>query len=194
MELKEFKKYRWFFTSLGKLVIGGKSAIQNEEILKKLKSEKKDYTIMHTAEPGSPFSVILSDKTPTSSELEQTAIFTAAFSRAWRQGKKKVEIHIFNLSQLYKKSSMKQGTWGVKGEIKKKSTKLGLVITKQKSKLRAVPEGAVKSKKQILLRIVPGKIDKSLLLPKLQILLPSSFSQEEVLSALPSGGIKIQKS
>ena len=31
---KDYKKYRWFFTSSDNLVIGGKSAEQNEEIMK----------------------------------------------------------------------------------------------------------------------------------------------------------------
>ena len=32
----EYEKYRWFFTSSDKLVIGGKSSKQNEEIMKSL--------------------------------------------------------------------------------------------------------------------------------------------------------------
>lgn len=88
---------------------------------------------------------------------------------------------------------MKVGTWGVKGKIKRQSVPLELVLTKQENKLRAVPEFVVKNKKDILLKIRPGKIDKQEMLPKFQILLNESFSQEELLSALPSGGVTIVK-
>ena len=58
---KEYKKYRWFITSSGKPVIGGKSAEQNESLMKEIFKTKKNYITIHTKEPGSPFSVILAD-------------------------------------------------------------------------------------------------------------------------------------
>ena len=192
MEFKDYEKYRWFFTSTDKLVAGGKNALQNEELIRRLKTNKKDFLGMHTAEPGSPFAFILADKKLIKDrDVEECAIFTASFSRAWKEKKKKAEVHIFNLSQLYKTKIMQIGTWGVKPPIKKKLVNLGLVLTKQKSKLRAVPEKTIKTKKDILLKIIPGKIDKQLMLTKIQINLDEEFSQEELLSALPSGGIKI---
>lgn len=194
MEFKEYQKYRWFVTLSGKLVIGGKNALQNEFLLRKLKSEKKDFLVMHTAEPGSPFSVILSDtKSIKESDLEECAIFTAAFSRAWKLGKKKASVDVFKVSDLYKLKDMKPGTWGVKQKMKNISTQLQLVLTKQKNKIRAVPEKSVKSKKDILLKIMPGKIDKQLMLAKLQVYLSDSYSREDLLSALPAGGIQIKK-
>lgn len=193
MKFKDYRKYRWFFTYTKKLVVGGKNAEQNEELLRDLKTMNKNYLVMHTAEPGSPFSVILSDKKPIKSDIEETAIFTACFSKQWKLQKKKTEVHIFNLSQLYKTDSMKTGTWGVKGEIKKMSVPLELILTKQKSKLRAVSEKTVKSEKYVLARIIPGKIDKQLILGKLQKLLKNAFDKEEILQALPSGGIVIKK-
>ncbi len=192
MQENEYKQYRWFFTSSDKLVIGGKSAEQNESFLVKLKKQKINYTIMHTASPGSPFSVILSKKSSAKEDIEQAAIFTASFSKQWKLKKKKAEIHIFKLSQLYKTKEMKTGTFGVKGKIKKIQAPLQLALVKQKNKLRAIPETAIKQKNKILLRIIPGDIEKTLLLEKLQSHLPS-FSKEEILSALPSGGIKIIK-
>lgn len=193
MEFKDYRKYRWFYTASGKLVIGGKSAEQNESLLRKLKSEKNERIIMHSVEPGSPFSVFLAaPDSINSSDLQECAIFTASFSRAWRQEKKKISIDIFNLSSIYKSGAMKTGTWGVKNIIKRIPAILSLVLTKQKDKLRAVPEISLKSKSP-LLKISPGKTDKVLLAPKIQSLLNNKFSKEEILAALPSGGIKINK-
>jgi hypothetical protein len=192
-EFLDYQKYKWFYTSSGKLVVGGKSSIQNDELLKKLKRQNKDYVVMHTSSPGSPFSIILAPiKQVSQKDIEQTAIFTGCFSRAWREKKKMAQIDIFHLSQLYKSKLMKTGTWGVKGKIQRKVVELSLVLTLQNEKLRAVPE-SVPKKKDILLKIKPGKTDKRTMLPKFHVLLPDGLTQEAVLSALPAGGVSISK-
>ena len=189
----EYKKYRWFETKSGKIVVGGKSAAQNDELLKLLKSKQKELIVMHTSTPGSPFSIILSDiNKVTKSDLEESAIFTGCFSRAWRERKSSAEIHIFKLSQLSKSSSMKLGTWGIEGKPEKSQVKLELALIVQKSTLRAVPEKTAE-KKNILFKVRPGKIDKTNMLPKLALELNDKFSQEEILSSLPSGGVSICK-
>ena len=190
MELKDYQKYRWFYTSSEKLVVGGKNADQNEDLIRKMKSLKEDKLIMHTQMPGSPFSFILAPISEIKkSDIKETAIFTASFSRAWREGKSNANIDIFNLSQLYKSTTMKQGTWGVKGKIKRMSAPISLVLAEQKKKLRAVPEQSV-SKGKILIKIAPGKIDKRQMLSKLKSSL-KKYSDEDIMSALPSGGVKI---
>jgi len=189
--VEDYKKYKWFFTKSKKLVVGGKSASQNDELLKKLKSQAKDYIVMHTRSPGSPFSVILAPIEKVNlSDLKETAVFTACFSRAWKLRKKKVLIDIFKLSSIYKKPDMKTGTWGVREKLSSKTVELELVLTKQNKILRAVPPETVNKP---LLKILPGKIDKQDILPKIQLELPEIKNQEELLQALPTGGIKIKK-
>ena len=190
--LLDHTKYRWFKTSSDKLVVGGKSSTQNDELLKKLKRLKKNYITMHTSTPGSPFAVILSDETPTKKEIEETAVFTGCFSRAWREQKKKVQVDIFSLPQLYKTRKMKTGTWGVKPPIQHESVQLELVLTRQEGKLRAVPL-QTPSKKQIFLKIKPGKLDKRDALPKLQVEMAEHVKQDELLQALPPGGVAISR-
>ncbi len=187
----DYRRYKWFFTSSGKLVVGGKSSLQNDELLKKVKSFKKDFLVMHTSSPGSPFCIILEDvEKLTSQDKEEVAIFTGCFSKAWKLMKKTASIDIFHFSQLYKSSGMKPGTWGVKGKVERKTVFLELVLTKQEGILRAVPEITAK---KYLLKIKPGKIDKRDMLLKLQVVMPEHFSPEEILSALPAGGIAIAK-
>ncbi len=187
----DYRRYKWFFTSSGKLVAGGKSSLQNDELLKKVKSFGEDFLVMHTSSPGSSFCIILDDiEKLTFQDKEETAIFTGCFSRAWKLMKKTAGIDVFCLSQLYKSSGMKPGTWGVKGKIERKIVSLELVLVKQEGILRAVPEITVK---KYLLKLKPGKIDKREMLPKLQVEMHEHFSQEEVLSALPAGGIAISR-
>jgi len=189
---KDYMQYKWFFTSSGKLVVGGKSASQNDALLQRVKSQQHEYIIMHTQAPGSPFSVIIArPEEVTNSDLQETAIFTGCFSKAWKLGKKKAIIHVFRAAQLRKTESMKTGTWGLHGKIQRTTSELKLVLTRQKKILRAVPETTVKNKKEIILHIMPGKIDKSAILPKIAIETKMNFNKEELLSALPAGGIKI---
>ena len=192
-EFEDYKSYRWFYTSSGKLVIGGKSAAQNDILLNKLISLKEKHIIMHTSSPGSPFAVILSDaKRVARKDLEECAIFTACFGKTWKSGKKNAIVDIFSSNQLHKNKGMSEGTWAVNGPIEKISVELSLVLTLQESVLRAVPGSSAK-KKDILLRIMPGKSKKEEIITKLAVELDNKFSQSDILTALPAGGISISK-
>ena len=191
-----YKSYKWFYTSSGKLVVGGKSAEQNDALLKKLKNAKpvRDYVVMHTSSPGSPFCVLISDvKKISKSDLEECAIFTGCFSKSWKQKKKIVEVHFFKLSEIVKEKSMKTGTWGVAGRIGKIKVKLELMLVIQKKTLRAVPEKTVK-KNEVLLHVIPGRVDKEKMAGKIIDVLKKkevSVKKNDVLAALPAGGVKI---
>lgn len=187
----DYKKYKWFFTSSGKLVVGGKSSEQNDELLKRLKKSERDFVVMHTSSPGSPFCIILDNIDKTSDkDIDEVAVFTGCFSRAWKLMKKKAGIDIFHLSQLYKTKEMKIGSWGIKGNVKRREVYLELVLAKQDGKLRAVPELTTK---KYLLKVKPGRLDKKNMLLKLQIEMHDHYSPKEILSALPAGGIAISR-
>ncbi len=189
--LRNYKKYRWFYTSTRKLVIGGKTALQNDELLHQVTTSSDPYLVMHTSEPGSPFCVILSDlKTITRTDREECAIFTGCFSRAWREKKGYAAVDIFLSSQMYKEPSMKAGTWGVETRVEHLKVPLKLVLARQKGILRAVPPQSV-ARKAIIACICPGTLDKDDILPKLELETDDALSQEEVLSALPAGGSKL---
>lgn len=186
----DYKKYKWFFTSSGKLIVGGKSAEQNDELLTLLKATGKDYLAMHTREPGSPFSIIISDEELKKSDLEECAVFTASFSRAWKSKASKAVVDIFSLGNLSKSRLMKTGTWGVSEKQGSREVKLELVLAVQENTLRAIPE---KSAKKALLKIIPGAIDKEKQADKIALLLKGKFSKQNILQALPAGGVKIVK-
>ena len=180
IEKEFYEKYRWFMTSSRKMVIGGKNAEQNEEIIKELLSSGKNYVVMHTKLPGSPFAIIQSEN-PNETDLQETAIFTACFSQRWKEKKKKVIIDIFKADQIYKTKAMKKGTFGVKTPIKHKTVEMKLYLTTQKSRLRAVPKDTIS--------ICPGKTSKEKLSEQIAIKL--DIPHDEVLQALPTGGSKI---
>ncbi|MCK9198854.1 MAG: NFACT RNA binding domain-containing protein [Bacilli bacterium] len=81
---KWFEKYRWFFTSDNLLVIGGKTAIQNEEIVKKYM--KKDDLYFHAEVYGAPHCIIKLSESKKLHEVPETskkevASFAITFSK-----------------------------------------------------------------------------------------------------------------
>ena len=80
-----FEKFRWFFSSEGFLVIGGRDATTNEIIIKK-HTDKSD-VVFHTDMAGSPFFVVkTAGKQPGVATLQEVANATLCFSRAWKLG------------------------------------------------------------------------------------------------------------
>ncbi len=111
---KKTKKinFRKFETKSGKKVLAGKTAENNEKLVKQAK--KNEY-ILHTAAPGSPFVNIKNNRTKvTKKDIKEAAIFCATYSRDWKKNKSNVEVHVFKKADVYKEKDMKIGTFGVK--------------------------------------------------------------------------------
>jgi predicted ribosome quality control (RQC) complex YloA/Tae2 family protein len=104
-------KFREMVTCRGSNVLIGKSALQNEELVKEFIG--KENIILHTEKPGSPFCVIENLK-PLKKEIKETAIVCARYSQDYRDNKSDVEVHVFFGKDVYKRKGMKLGTFGVK--------------------------------------------------------------------------------
>lgn len=189
----DWKRYKWFYTKSRKLVVGGKSAEQNDTLLRELKATKKEYIIMHTKSPGSPFCAILAPiKEVIPSDIQECAVFTGCFSRAWKQGLKKTNVDMFSLSQINRNSGMKSGTWSVNGKIQTYTVKLELVLTLQQKIIRAVPKITAKIS-EIISYVYPGKIDKVEAVKTVEMKEINELNKEQLLSALPAGGVIFRK-
>jgi predicted ribosome quality control (RQC) complex YloA/Tae2 family protein len=84
-----FQQYRWFITTDGNIVVAGRDARTNEQVVKKYLTEGDRY--IHADIHGAP-SVILKhtdihghDIPITEQSLQQACIFAASYSRAWSQ-------------------------------------------------------------------------------------------------------------
>ncbi|MFA7707524.1 MAG: NFACT RNA binding domain-containing protein [Candidatus Pacearchaeota archaeon] len=187
---KDYENYRWFFTSNDVLVIGGKSDEQNELVIKNFL--RPEYTLMHTSAPGSSFMIIQSDK-PSKKDLDETAIFTACFSKQWKSSSSDITIDIFKGNQIYKVKSMKVGTFGVKGDKKTLKVKPELVLIIQKGKFRCVPNTI---KEKVLAEIKRGKLSKQEAAEKIAKKIRDKFhlpvSKEEIMRAIPSDNLSVK--
>ena len=184
--MKISQGFRWFYTSSDKLVLAGKNAEQNEQIVKQAKVEN---IVLHTKEPGSPFCIIHGDI--SEKDIKETAVFCACFSQGWKKRKKEMEVHIFKGAQIVKADEMKTGTFGVLGKVKSMKVPLELWIGMQKGKLRAVPKSCLENP---LIKITPGKIEKGKAAEIIRKMLEEKFNldknAEEIEQAIPAGGFR----
>lgn len=187
---KKYENFRWFFTSNGNLAVGGKSDEQNESVIRHFL--KKNYFILHTSAPGSPFMIIQSENAEKK-DIEETAIFCACFSKQWKDGKKEIEVDVFKGGQIYKKKFMKTGTFGVNGEKKTLKIKPELVLIIQNGKLRAVPKS---TKLEKFAEIKQGKLSKEEAAEKISKKIKQNyhfpFSKDEIMSAIPSDKLEVK--
>jgi len=110
--------FRKFTTQSGKLVLAGKDAESNENLIKQA---SKNELVFHTKARGSPFVNIKSDKNEiTKEDIKEATLICAKYSHDWRDNKKDVIVHIFLGNDIQKEKSMPQGTFAVKNfkEIK----------------------------------------------------------------------------
>ena len=117
-EKKWYERFRWFISSKGFLVIAGRDATTNEIVIKK--HTDKDDIVLHTDLPGSPFTVIKAEGKPIDERtIEEAAIFTASYSKAWDRALAYLDVFYVNPEQVSKKTEsgeyMGKGSFMIRG-------------------------------------------------------------------------------
>ncbi|MBY9010879.1 MAG: NFACT family protein [Candidatus Lokiarchaeota archaeon] len=132
---KWYAKFRWFTSSDGFLVIGGRDASSNEAIFKKYISPSD--LIFHANFPGSPLAVI---KNPENEEIpantiKETADFVASYSIAWKENWGVVDVFYVLPDQVSKTPPsgeyLPKGSFMISGKkniIKDAKTELALAL------------------------------------------------------------------
>jgi predicted ribosome quality control (RQC) complex YloA/Tae2 family protein len=138
--------FREFTTKTGKKIFLGKSAEQNEILMKQYML--KENIILHTEKPGSPFAVIL-DLNPLKEDIKEAATFCALKSKDWRDNEKDVIINVFSGKDVYKDKNMPTGTFGVKKSQKLRIKKEEILKLKDRIEiLEKQKESFLNDKKQ----------------------------------------------
>jgi len=180
-KLKEwFSKFRWFISSNGTLVVGGRDTTSNEVIIKKY-SETKD-KVVHSTLPGSPFFVIKAKKQDAKQPLlnkllkkpkiddntiQETGEATASYSKAWGQYSS-VDVFYVDQKQVTKTAEsgeyLTKGSFVIRGERNFVSAVLklgiGLLYDDNNVIVIAGPLNSIKAHTDLFLEIIPGKIKK----------------------------------
>ncbi|MGC8479799.1 MAG: NFACT RNA binding domain-containing protein [Candidatus Micrarchaeia archaeon] len=112
-----YEKYNWFFTSNNLLVIGGRSADQNEELYAK---HLEDSDLFFHADVFGASVVILKNGVNADNDIkEEVAQFSASFSRAWESGQMSSDVYCVKKDQVTKSrnyGSLGKGSFLIVGE------------------------------------------------------------------------------
>lgn len=120
--------FRKFVTKSGTTILAGRTAENNEELIKQIKNNED---VFHTSAPGSPF-VNIKGK-PKRGDIKIAAVFCARYSREWKK-KRDVEVHRFEGKDIYKMKGMKTGTFGVKRFKRMKVKRKDIIKFERKNK------------------------------------------------------------
>jgi len=143
-----FENFRWFYSSDGFLVIGGRDATTNEIVIKKHTS--KDDLVFHTEIPGSPFVVVKAEgkkEKISDATIKEAAELTATFSRAWKLGLPYTEVYYITPEQVSKTAKageyLSKGAFMIYGKKNYLSPKVNLAVGLYKDKVMSGPISAV---------------------------------------------------
>ena len=190
-----YEKFRWFKSSEGFLVVGGRDATSNEIVIKK-HTDQNDL-VFHTDMAGSPFFVVKTEGKPVGEKTkEETADATCTFSRAWKLGLQTSPVFYVNPDQVSKKTKagefMGKGAFMIYGKTNYINNKINLAIgINQNQQIMAGPLEAIKKHCEKYVELVQGDEKSSSVAKYIQHKIGGSL--DEIIRALPSGGFKVKK-
>ena len=212
-----YERYRWFVTSDGYLVIGGRDASSNSAIIRKYMTEND--IIFHAEIHGSPFFLVKNvnnQEKQDSSYVEDTAQATISFSRAWKDGLSSGDAYWVFPNQVKKGAPTGQflpkGSFVIEGKrnfcrgIELKLS-IGLVQIEKKYSIVCGPLNAVRKRSLVFTSLLPGGTDPMNLAKKVKsefVRAISEFDQslaeyckkislDEFIRMLPTGQSKIER-
>jgi len=194
-ELSWYEKFRWFISSEGFLVIGGRDATTNEIIIKK--HTNTDDIVFHTEASGSPFFVIQTKgKKPGKATLEEAAQAVASYSRAWKLGISSIEVFYVNPEQVSKKTKageyIQKGSFMIYGKKNFITPNLGVAIGITKDGIiMGGPTNAIKKNCPKFDIIEQGKEKTSKVAKQIQKEIGGEL--DEIIKVIPPGGVKVKE-
>jgi predicted ribosome quality control (RQC) complex YloA/Tae2 family protein len=161
LKKKWYHRFRWFITSDGTVVLGGRDASQNEELVKKY-MEGGD-TFVHADVHGASV-VIIKGKTEHMDEVNQ---FAASYSGAWRSGHFSADVYSVRPDQVSKTPEsgeyVSRGSFIIRGErTYARDVPLGIAIGLQMEPEIAViggPPTPVRLRAKYLVDLKPGQYE-----------------------------------
>ena len=202
-----FERYRWFFTSDGFLVVGGRDSSSNSAVIRK--HLEKDDKVFHGEIYGSPFFLLKDDGSSMASSLNEVAHATVCFSRAWKESMYGTNAYWVNPDQVKKGApsgqSMGKGSFIIEGQrnfVKIATLKMCVAIVEYEgAHLLTCGPPALKENCVSYVMIEPTGMEMADAAKKIRLELISinepiakSFSVDDYVRVLPAGPCKIIES
>ncbi len=160
-----YEKFRWFHSSDGFLVIGGRDATTNEILIKR-HMEPKDM-VFHADIHGAPFVLIKTEgKEPPEQTMKESAQLAASYSRAWTEMLSSASVYWVSPEQVSKTPPsgqyLEKGAFmisGSKNYIRNVSLQVAIGIEARDGHLMVIggPVAAIAKQAEVYVKLVPGR-------------------------------------
>jgi predicted ribosome quality control (RQC) complex YloA/Tae2 family protein len=163
-----YERFRWFTSSDGFLVVAGRDADSNEELVKKY-MEKRDI-VFHTQDPGAPITIIKTQGDDvTEQTLKETAQFVVSYSSVWKSGQFSGDCYWIRPEQVSKTPEsgeyLKKGSFVIRGERNYfRDVPAGAAVALElegSTRVIGGPLSAVSKHGQHVVEVVPGKFNQN---------------------------------
>jgi len=210
-----YERFRWFHTTDGFLVIGGRNADQNEDLVKKYMSGGDRF--FHAQAHGGPVTILKATGPSEAakavdfpeSTLQQAAQFAVSHSSVWKAGQHAGDVYMVEPDQVSKTPEsgeyIEKGSFVIRGDrtyFNDLAVDLAVGIQcEPQTRVVGGPTAAVESNAATHLRLQPGKFAQNDLAKRCYRELKARFADESFVRSvaspdliqehLPAGGSEI---
>ncbi|MFC7128075.1 ribosome rescue protein RqcH [Haloferax chudinovii] len=166
-----FERFRWFHTSSGYLVVGGRNADQNEELVKKYMSKHDRF--FHTQAHGGPVTLLKATGPSEPAQavdfseetLREAAQFAVSYSSIWKEGRFADDAYMVEPSQVSKTPEsgeyIEKGSFVVRGDreyFEDVPAKVAVGIQcEDETRVIGGPPSAIEPRAETTLTLTPGQ-------------------------------------
>jgi predicted ribosome quality control (RQC) complex YloA/Tae2 family protein len=209
---KWYESFRWFKSSEGVLVLGGRDVKTNTTLYNK--HMDPDDLFMHADFRGAPVVIIKKGEKPVSDEtIQEAAQFAVSFSSAWKSGWGQADVYWVTREQVSESPPsgeyLERGSFIIRGQrnyVKGVPLKLAVGVIESDDEVLPVcgPPSAIEKQSKNFVIIKPGSIAKGKLAKQIKYQLLKKASPEleektnllpinEIENILPPGGAEISQ-
>jgi len=166
-----YEAFRWFHTSDGFLVIGGRNADQNEDLVRKYLDRGDRF--FHAQAHGGPATILKATgpSEPTrevdvpQSSLDEAAQFAVSYSSVWKDGKFAGDVYVVDHDQVSKTPEsgeyLEKGGFAIRGDRTYfDDTPVGVAVgitCEPETRVVGGPPSAIEGQAETSVRLEPGK-------------------------------------
>ena len=191
-----FDAYRWTLSSEGFLILGGRDARTNDQLVKKHLKEGDRYA--HADLHGAPSTVVKEGSKAGGATLREACEFALAYSKAWPAGLASGSAYWVLPEQVSKQAEsgefLPRGAFVIRGKrnyVHDLPVRLGVgeVEVEGHRKIMGGPVSAVAARSTKYVILAPGKEDRERVAKRLAAAF--EVPVEEVIRSLPTGGLEV---
>ena len=191
-----FDAYRWTLSSEGHLILGGRDARTNDQLVKKHLKEGDRYA--HADIHGAPSTVIKEGSRASDLTLREACEFALVYSKAWSAGLASGSAYWVLPEQVSKQAEsgefLPRGAFVIRGKRNYLHDlpirmAIGEVEVEGHRKIMGGPVSAFAARAQKYVVLMPGKTDREALAKRLAAAF--RVPVEEIVRAMPPGGLEV---